>query len=296
MDYSDLKVLIVDDNLDICEVLEAYFQSLEIYSKYVLTGKEAINEIKNNFYNLILLDNKLPDINGIQILKRGIIKKEKVFVVVMTGIISKDFIQEAVKLGFNEFLAKPFKLMELNNILNKALLYLSKLFNFKEAVARINKNSMEIVTDNNIGLISSISKLIIRNVVDAGFFSDENQVLLALNEVLANAIYHGNLELDSKLKEESFEAFENLAKERQVKEPYKNRRVFIYSYFDKNQFFVRVKDEGPGFDWKSYLRKIKGDHLLPYGRGLFIVLSLFDEITWNEKGNEIKLVKYKITN
>jgi DNA-binding response OmpR family regulator len=296
MDYSDLKVLIVDDNIDICEVLEAYFQSLQIYAKYVLTGKEAIDEIKNNSYNLILLDNKLPDINGIQILKRGIIKKEKIFVVVMTGNISKDFIQEAVKLGFNEFLAKPFKLTELNNILNKALLYLSNLFNFKEAVARINKNSMEIVTDNNIGLISSISKLIIRNVVDAGFFSDENQVLLALNEVLANAIFHGNLELDSKLKEESFEAFETLAKERQIKEPYKTRRVFISSYFDKNQFSVIIKDEGPGFDWKSYLKKIKGDHLLPYGRGLFIVMSLFDEITWNEKGNEIKLVKYKITN
>jgi response regulator of citrate/malate metabolism len=293
IDTSKLKVLIVDDDEAICEVLETFLSIKGIHVRVVYNGKEAIKEISKNIYNIIFLDNYLPDIEGVNILKRGVLKKENCYVVFMTGGFHRGMIKETVKFGVNEILLKPFMIKEINNIIERAANFFQGVTNFKDAVQKIEVSEINIVTDNNISIIKSLSKIIIRNVCDANFFDDEMQLILAIYEVLANAIYHGNLELDSKLKEEEFEKFFNEADKRMKMSPYKDRKIFITSYFNKQFFKVVVRDEGKGFNWKMFMSDFNRGEELPYGRGFLIIFSVFDEVTWNEQGNEITLVKYK---
>jgi two-component system NtrC family response regulator len=73
-----------------------------------VNGREGIEAIQKGSYDLVLLDMKLPDIDGMDILRTVKKKKLSVFVIVMTGYSSVQNAVEAMKLGAFDYLAKPF--------------------------------------------------------------------------------------------------------------------------------------------------------------------------------------------
>ena len=295
MDFSQLKVLAIDDEESICDVLSSYMEFKGIYFKTANNLKEALAIFKEEDFNLIFLDYLLPDGTGFDALKKGFFKKSNLFLVLMTGHFKREMIRDTIKLGVHDFLLKPFQLKDVDNIFFKANDFLKSFYGFKEAVQHIKKSEIIIEMENNPLLIKGVIKLIGRNVIDAGFFEDETHIQLALTEALVNAIYHGNLEMDSSLKLNSFEKFDEEANKRMHISPFKDRKVFIKSCFDTEKFKVIIKDEGKGFDWKNNL--IKQQHAFePFGRGIFLIESIFDKIKWNEKGNEITLIKFKDSN
>ena len=292
MDFSQLRVLAIDDEESICDVLNSYMEFKGIYVKTANNLKDALTIFKQEDFNLIFLDYLLPDGTGFDALKKGYFKKDNIFVVLMTGHFKQEMIRDTVKLGVHDFLLKPFQLKDIDNIFFKANDFLKSFYGFKDAVKHIKKSEIIIEMGNNPMLIKGVIKLIGRNVIDAGFFEDETQIQLALTEALANAIYHGNLELDSSLKLKSFDKFEEEADKRMYISPFKDRKVYIKSFFDSEKFTVIIKDEGKGFDWKNKLSN-NSNPLEPFGRGIFLIESIFDDVKWNEKGNEITLIKYK---
>ncbi|MBI4619445.1 MAG: ATP-binding protein [Desulfobacterales bacterium] len=91
----------------------------------------------------------------------------------------------------------------------------------------------------------------------------------ALYEAVANAIIHGN-----KIDE--------------------GKRVFVTYFDDKDKFQVKVADEGEGFDISSVSDSCSPDNITkPRGRGIFIIKGYVDEVSFNEKGNEITLTIIK---
>ncbi len=296
MDFSQLKVLIIDDDNAICDLLETYMDMMGIYSKYTYTLKEGIEALKESNYNVIFLDNKLPDGKGVDYLKKGYFKKNSPFIILMTGFFSGDLVKDTLKAGVNEFILKPFKFDEIEKILFKAKNFIESFYDFKAAVNRLEYFNVKFVIENNINLIKGIGKILLRNVVDANFFDNENQPLIAISEVISNAIYHGNLELESSLKDHSFKKFQEEAEKRIKIAPYKDRKVYINGFFNKEKFVIEVEDEGNGFDWKGLVKKLNFsiDTVLPYGRGIFLLITIFDEVYWNDKGNKITLIKYKV--
>ena len=74
------------------------------------------------------------------------------------------------------------------------------------------------------------------------------RVGIALNEALLNAIQHGNLELDSDLRQEEEQVFRDLGEERRRQPPYRDRRVHVRATLSRSEAVYVVEDEGPGFD------------------------------------------------
>ncbi len=68
--------MVVDDELDICIMLKVVLENNGFIVDYYYNAILALNEFKSNFYNLIILDIQMPDINGLQ-LCREIRKKDK---------------------------------------------------------------------------------------------------------------------------------------------------------------------------------------------------------------------------
>ncbi len=118
------------------------------------------------------------------------------------------------------------------------------------------------------------------------------RVGVALQEALSNAIYHGNLEVGSDLRQYDECRFYELATERRSIVPYRQRRVHVRATVDRHSATFVIRDEGPGFDVSRLDQLIDSEDLMRIGgRGLLLIRTFMDEVKYNSTGNEITLVK-----
>ena len=117
------KVLIVDDNENITEVVKDYFEFENIECKAINDGHEGLVEIHNNKYDLILLDLAIPRYSGIDILEE--LKKESIVnknIVIFTASVVKDTdMEKFLDIGVKEIIEKPISLALLEGIKKKYL-------------------------------------------------------------------------------------------------------------------------------------------------------------------------------
>ncbi|MFH1414925.1 MAG: response regulator [Elusimicrobiota bacterium] len=106
------KILLCDDDEIFQDTIKKLLKTRGYMVEAVYTGKEAIAKIKNNYYELVILDSRMPDIDGIEVLKqtRDIRADNKTNVVMVTGYASENIPLEALKLGVADYLLKPFEL------------------------------------------------------------------------------------------------------------------------------------------------------------------------------------------
>jgi anti-sigma regulatory factor (Ser/Thr protein kinase) len=118
------------------------------------------------------------------------------------------------------------------------------------------------------------------------------RVTVALQEALVNAIYHGNLEVSSELREKDDKAYQGLLKERQTTKPYRDRRVYVTAKETPAEAIYVIRDEGPGFDPASLPDPTDPANVEKVsGRGLFLIRTFMDRVEHNDKGNQITMVK-----
>jgi DNA-binding NtrC family response regulator len=114
-------ILIVDDEK---LLLESIVKSLSEagYSTYAAaSGKAALTIYENNNLDLLLLDVKLPDIDGISILKRIREKDPELPIIIMTAYSGIRGAVEAIKSGAYDYVAKPFDVEELLHVIKRCL-------------------------------------------------------------------------------------------------------------------------------------------------------------------------------
>lgn len=108
-----MKILLVEDD---CPLAEGLKQSLhrESYTvDWVDTGKQAINAISINDCDLVILDLGLPDIDGLQVLKKIKQHDKNIPVLILTARDGIEHKVEGLDLGADDYLAKPFDIAEL---------------------------------------------------------------------------------------------------------------------------------------------------------------------------------------
>jgi anti-sigma regulatory factor (Ser/Thr protein kinase) len=121
---------------------------------------------------------------------------------------------------------------------------------------------------------------------------DRIRVGVALEEALTNAMYHGNLGVDSELKASGDSLFVRVAEERRTQPPYRDRRIHVLARITTNEATISVRDEGDGFDPSKLPDPTDPANLeLPSGRGLLLIRSFMDEVRHNPTGNQITMVK-----
>lgn len=124
---------------------------------------------------------------------------------------------------------------------------------------------------------------------------DDNELLrigLAIEEAMTNAICHGNLEVDSRLKEAQDGSFHELVNQRQRQLPFSERRLYVTGRVSSDEFVCVVRDEGAGFDVESVPDPLAEENLdRTSGRGLLLIRQFMDGVRHNDDGNEITMVK-----
>lgn len=115
------RILVVDDDE---VVLESLRELLELKGYDVDTaedGKEAIRKSKDNFYNLALLDIKLPDMEGTELLTKMHRNTPQMMKIMITGYPTLENAVEALNLGADAYVIKPLNPEELHRVVEETL-------------------------------------------------------------------------------------------------------------------------------------------------------------------------------
>lgn len=114
-----MRILVVDDEMVICSGCRMILENLGHSVETCMTCSDGIDAITNNHYDLVLLDLKLPDHEGTELLK-VVHRNNKKRIIVMSGYATVQSVVNTMKLGAINFLPKPFTDDELLAVVEKA--------------------------------------------------------------------------------------------------------------------------------------------------------------------------------
>ncbi len=142
------NILIVDDNIDTCQLLDELLRSEGYATRYAHTGQEGIEQVAKDACEVVLIDLKLPDMNGIDVFKE--IKKisSDVVAIVITGYPSHEDAQRAYSIGAFDYLTKPFELERISFSLKKAVDFQKLMLSNKNLVRDLQKQN--IILEKNL--------------------------------------------------------------------------------------------------------------------------------------------------
>jgi len=115
------RILIVDDEESIRTVLATILEEEGYITETAKNGKEAIEKSEAKFYNLALIDIRLPDMDGIELLTAIRETTPKMVKIIMTGYPSLQNAVEAVNKGADAYILKPFKIEDILKTIKEEL-------------------------------------------------------------------------------------------------------------------------------------------------------------------------------
>ncbi len=119
------KILIVDDQYGIRILLNEIFQKEGYQTFQAANGVQALSIVKSEDPDMVILDMKIPGMDGLEILKRIKKMEARALVIIMTAYGELDMIHEAMDLGAITHFAKPFDIDEIRAAVKKELAALS---------------------------------------------------------------------------------------------------------------------------------------------------------------------------
>jgi DNA-binding NtrC family response regulator len=115
------KVLIVDDEIDIVRILQAYLSEKGFKTLGCTSGKGAIETLKKCDFDILLIDLMMPEMNGIELLKSALEIDPHLIGIIITGKGTIESAVDAMKAGAFDYLLKPFEFALLSPILARAM-------------------------------------------------------------------------------------------------------------------------------------------------------------------------------
>ncbi len=121
------KILVVDDEPAVCDMLKKFLLKRGYKVITVLSGRQAISRVKRQRPHVVLLDIRMPDMDGIEVLKRIKEFDKKIPVVIMITAVKDDEIgRMCLELGASDYITKPLGLKYLEDVLTVKLLDLER--------------------------------------------------------------------------------------------------------------------------------------------------------------------------
>ncbi len=115
------KLLIVDDELDVREFAANFFKKRKINVSTASSGREALDLILKENPDLILMDVRMNEMNGVEALRKMREADNQTRVIMVTGVENGETVKEAQDLGVIGYIHKPLVLQELESIVMKEL-------------------------------------------------------------------------------------------------------------------------------------------------------------------------------
>jgi CheY-like chemotaxis protein len=260
----------------------------------IASGREALDLIARDVPAAVVTDLQMPGMNGLELVEA--IRKDYpgLPVVLMTAYGSEDIAIRALRAGAANYVPKKALARELAETLDAVLAASANDGRRRKLRRCVESTRSRFRLSNDPELIAPLIALLQEGLDGLGL-CDSNTITrvgVALQETLANALYHGNLEVSSELRQEDERVFYAEADARRRQAPYRDRTIHVEADLDRDAATFRIRDEGPGFDTARLDAPFDPESLMRVGgRGLILIRSFMDEVRYNARGNEITLIK-----
>lgn len=260
-------------------------------------GDRALEAVNSDPPEILLTDMHMPGKNGLELTEAVRESFPETPVVLMTADGTEEIAAEALRKGASSYIPKRQLERDLIQTIGEIAGMLKSRKARTNVMGAMTHAELEFVFGNDHDFVAPLvahleSELLNVNYDDqTGLF----RIVLALKEAVINAIDHGNLELDSAMRDEGDGArFHELGDERKTQEPWCHRKVTVRSRITPELVSYTVGDEGRGYDPSKLPDPQDPENMLrAHGRGLLLIRSFMDDVTFNEDGNEITMIKYR---
>ncbi len=296
MNSPDTLILVVDDSPFDRTLAGRLLEKAGMTVAFAGDGGEAMNMLESIAPDLILTDLMMPEVDGLELVERVRGHRASIPVVLMTAHGSEGIAVKALRNGAASYVPKRELAAALVATV-KSVIRLSQKSHHKSRLGACTERRESCYKLSNDLLMIPVLVEQIEEELDTivGFDSaDRLQVAVALREALVNAIYHGNLEVPSSLREDPNPTYEAEADRRRGMAPYADRHVTFVATHTRGHARYEVEDEGPGFDPSTLVDPTSGPALeLAHGRGLVLIRTFMDSVEHSARGNRVVLQKSK---
>ncbi|HMC89133.1 MAG TPA: response regulator [Gemmataceae bacterium] len=288
-------VLVVDDSaVDRVRAEKLLSKDVGLTVRSAANGKEALAELARELPDIVITDMQMPEMDGLELVEAIRGKYPAIPVILMTAHGSEELAVQALQRGAASYVPKRNLARDLPETIENVLGVSQANRGQQRLLESLIDTQSHFVLENDASLIPSLIGHLENNLTRMKL-CDENgliRVAVAMREALINAIQHGNLEIDSTLREKDEKKYTALVEERRQTEPYQDRRVHIYAKESHHEAYYVIRDEGPGFDPTTLPDPTDPANLERVsGRGLLLIRTFMDEVHHNKTGNEITMIK-----
>ncbi len=274
---KNIRVLVVEDS----RTMQTFLLNLlkkEDYEVVIAndgeTGVRCFQQslIDGNPFDIVMTDVVMPGLSGLDVLKKIKTLDRDTIVVVLTSDANVDTAIEALNSGANNFLHKPPNSEEILNVMWRATKH-REIFLENEGLNPYMERTIHIEIPSQLRFIKGIAHNIIADAKLMGYDEHElrDKIPVTIDEAVTNAIKHGN-------------------------EFQEEKSVTVDISINTDRIKMIVADEGAGFDVGAVPDPTDPMNFLkPSGRGILFMTIGMDDIRFNEKGNILTLIKYRVS-
>ena len=288
------KILVVDDSDTDREMIGALLEGEGHDVYFAREGGQALEEIEQAPPDILVTDLFMPEIDGFELVVRLRESNPRLPVILVTSRGSEETATRALREGAASYVPKRELQSALADTVDEvldAVIQERERFNVMRGMARYEASFvLESHRERFQPLISYLQEhLALLGLCENGQLT---RIGVALGEAMINAAEHGNLELDSHLREIDRDAYLEQGRQRREQPPYSERRVRVDATITRDEATFVVRDEGNGFDPTSLPDPTDPKNLLKAsGRGIMLMRTFMDEVIFNVIGNEVTLIK-----
>jgi CheY-like chemotaxis protein/anti-sigma regulatory factor (Ser/Thr protein kinase) len=288
------RILVVEDSRTQAMQIQFLLEDAGFSVELAGHGLEALEALKRALPDVVLTDLDMPEMNGLELVEAVRRDYPCVPVILMTALGSEEIAVQALQKGAASYVPK-------RRLNDDIVTTLEDVIAVAQA-GRCQQRILECLTETEVNFVldndSSLAPALIGHLEDLTTRllscdrTDLMRVGVALHEALLNAMYHGNLEVGSDLRQQDEQVYHDVVEKRRREPPYRDRRVRVSARLSRLETVYVVEDEGPGFDPSTLPDPNNPANLERVGgRGLMLIRTFMDQVQHNERGNRILMRK-----